>query len=404
MHVGAGDHQIGEAVVNIPLHHIVTLAVAQGKIAGGRLCHLEHRIVLLAFADAVQHVAGGEYETTVDVDAAIGINARVAAGGAALGIDAAAVDDQIAIGINAVTLAGLACYHNIQRAAVDGGDGNVIFVGVDAVVAGADFDITAVDGQMQLGIQPLVGGIDIQVAVCKCAVANVHGHSGIHGAVIFMQLLGIQNLCAVFIEHHRVRLVDLSNIAAAYGASCSVGEDDVGTGLGGVYIGTGQGFRLAAAFVNIVENDGGGDGAGDGRVHQHQIYFCAGIFVGFFAQIHGDLALAELAAEDVLAGLRDMHHGVGGGLLGAVGIGFSTFAVGKVVTGFVVNNVIGDIHGLGAVGGSCNAVHGDAAVTQDDIGALVFFLRRQNAATEECGDHGHGQNEYPCAFHNRTSR
>ena len=153
-----------------------------------------------------------------------------------------------------------------------------------------------------------------------------------------------------------------------------------------------------------MENDAWGYGAGNAHIHQHQRYHRVGVFLGSFAQINGDLALAELTAEDVLARLCDMHDGMCCGFFGAVGIGFGAFAVGKVMAGLVINDVVCYIHGIRAVIGGCDAVYGDAVVAQDDIGAFIFFLRLQYAAGAERSNHGGDQNEYPCAFHNRSSR
>lgn len=51
---------------------------------------------------------------------------------------------------------------NVHGTAVDSGDGYIVLIGVDAVIAGGDVDGAAVDGEVQLRVQPLIVGGDVQ--------------------------------------------------------------------------------------------------------------------------------------------------------------------------------------------------------------------------------------------------
>ena len=159
-----------------------------------------------------------------------------------------AVDHQVAVGVDAVALFS-ETGQDTDFAAVDGGDGNIVLVGVDAVVAGADDDIAAVDGQVQLGIQTLVFRVQFQTA----GASNIHGHIGIDGTVLLPQLL-----FAFFV------LIDLGYIGAVDGIFAFRGQNQIGTGGGGIHIRAG-GIRIpvAVALVDIQKHNGRGHGAGD---------------------------------------------------------------------------------------------------------------------------------------------
>ena len=113
----------------------------------------------------IQHMAGGCDGAAVEIDAHIGINAGITGEAAGAGADFAAVYHQPAVGIDAVALTCFAGNGDIHMTCVDGGDGNAVLVGVDAVVAAADIDLAAVDGQMQFGVKPLVFRVNVQSAV-----------------------------------------------------------------------------------------------------------------------------------------------------------------------------------------------------------------------------------------------
>ena len=82
------------------------------------------------------------------------------------------------------------------------------------------------------------------------------------------------------------------------------------------------------------------------------------------------------AAETVGAGLSDMYNDVSRGLLGAVGIGLGAFAVGKVVTFFVINDIIGLIHSLCSVLGNAFTINGDLLIIEDDIDCIFIGFCR----------------------------
>ena len=81
---------------------------------------------------------GAAVDEGAQVTVQAGIGGRICAGN-----HISAVDDQIAVGVDTVALFPKA-RGNMEAAAVDGGDGDPILIGVDAVVAGTDADITAV--------------------------------------------------------------------------------------------------------------------------------------------------------------------------------------------------------------------------------------------------------------------
>ena len=62
-----------------------------------------------------------------------------------------------------------------------------------------------------------------------------------------------------------------------------------------------------------------------------------------------------------------MHHGVRRRFFGGVGILFRALAVGKVPAGLIVNNITRGIHRAALICGGRLAVHGDAAVAENDL-------------------------------------
>src|SRR5699024_5750520 len=126
------------------------------------------------------------HHAAIDGDAGAGVDARVPAVGAGGRCDIAAVDHQIAVGVDAVPLPGFAGDLDVQTSAVDGGDGHIILIGVDAVVAGGDIDGAAVDGEMEFRVQAIVVGGDVQHAGAILAAVHVHAHLGVEGAVVLV--------------------------------------------------------------------------------------------------------------------------------------------------------------------------------------------------------------------------
>ena len=124
------------------------------------------------------HVQG----TAEDVDAPVGVHAVV--GGAALYRAAAIVDHDPAVGVDAVADSG----GDVERAAVEGKDGDAIFVDVDAIFIGGDVHGAAVDGQVQIGVQPLIRRADIEHTRAGAAARDIHGNVGIKRAVGFQAL------------------------------------------------------------------------------------------------------------------------------------------------------------------------------------------------------------------------
>ena len=266
-HVLVGDHQIGEIIGGRVVSdghapHIIQCISRSALLA---LREGKHHIVLAAVLNAVIHVAGGRHSAAVDRNAHVGVDAGIPADGAGCGGDSAAVDDQPAVGIDAVALAGTAVHPDIQAAAVDGGDGHAVLVGVDAVVSREDIDIAAVDGQVQLTVQSLVLREDVQNAGACRSPVHIHGHFGVKGAIIFVELFAVRHGCPILVEHHAVRLVDAGHIGAGDVIRRAVGDDDIGAGGGGIHLFHG-GLRVGgAALIDVVEDDGGRHGAGDVR-------------------------------------------------------------------------------------------------------------------------------------------
>ena len=279
--------------------------------------------------------------TAVDKGSSVGVQTGIRDG---LGSrdDSAAVDDQITVGIDAIAFLTQACY-DAQCACIDGGDGNIVFVGVDAVVAGQNGDVTTVDGQVQLGVQTLVVRVQGQLA----GAIDVHGHIGIDGAVLLPQLL-----CAVLI------LVDLGHIGAGDGVFTL--EDQVGTGSRSIHIRFGGVFApVAVALIDIHEENSGGYGAGDVCVVQNQFHQGIFIVIGIVTQINADLTCGEFAGDPVGAGCGDIDHIMLFGLFCGALISGGAFAVGIAafvgVFVFVVDDIVGGKDGQTVGAGDVHA-------------------------------------------------
>ena len=256
---------------------------------------------------------------------------------------------------------------NIQGAAVDGGDGHAVLAGVDAVVSGQDVDIAAIDGQVQFRIQALVLRRDVQHAGTQGAAVHIHGHLGIQGAVVLVELLGLFHRRAVIVQGHGLRLVDLGHIGAGDAVFRAVGDDDVGSRRCGVHGLTGCFRIVGTALIDPVENDGRGHGAGDVHTVQNQCHHGVRIGLCVLPQVHGHLSRREGAAEGIGAGFGDVDHRVGIGLLLAVGVRFGTSAIGEVLAVLVVYDIPGSIHRRRLIRGHRLAVHRDAAVRKHDL-------------------------------------
>ena len=127
--------------------HLAAFILHRNGLAARHLAlHGKHRIGLPALLEDIQHIAGGDHRAAVNVDAHVGVDARIHAAAAGLGNDLAAVHHQPAVGIDAIALAGLPADPDMHLAAVDGGNRHTVLVGVDAVIAGGNMDVAAVDG------------------------------------------------------------------------------------------------------------------------------------------------------------------------------------------------------------------------------------------------------------------
>ena len=231
---------------------------------------------------------------------------------------------------------------------------------------------------MQLGVQSLVVGLDVQ----DTGAADVHGHFGVESAVVLVELLGVFHITV----HHGFGLVDLRHMGAGDAVPGAVGQEHIGAGGGGIHLG--GGILPVAALVDIVEDHGGCQPAGDFRVVQDQGHHGGGIILGVLAQVNGDLTGGELARDPVDAGLGDVDDSVGGGLLTGVGLVAFALAVGLVVTGLIIDDVV---RGMDAgVGGEL-----DALVGQKDVYLAVGFrgLGGGYSRGGAAGEQRHGQKD-----------
>ena len=275
---------------------------------------------------------------------------------------------------------------------IDGGDGHAVLVGVDAVIAREDVDIAAVDGQVQLRIEPLILRKDVESAF----TAYIHGHFGVHRAVILVELLGILHLSAILIQHHRLGLIDTGNIRPVDGVGAALGENNICTRSRGVHIL--RGIIAVAALVDMVEHNGGGNRAGDVHSIENQRHHGVGVSFRLVPQIHGDLSAGECTAETVCARLCNMHHRVFCRLGGAVGISRLPLTVGEVVAFFIINNVPIRVDGT-----FLRTLYGHAIVAEDDGRGIGVGVR---GGTCTAGGKGHQkcQNKDKCRqfFHRAT--
>ena len=178
-----------------------------------------------------------------------------------------------------------------------------------------------------------------------------------------MQLLGIHNFGAVFGKLLGAVLVDFCHIGAGNIVFTALRQYHIGTGGGGVHRHTGGVF--VAAFIDIVEDHGRCHGAGDIGIVQNQGDHSIGIVLGIFSKIHRHLSLRQGAGQKIGAGFCDMHHGVGVGFGGFVGIFFGAFAKSEVLVCGIINNVIGGVNSAFGV-----TVCGDTVIGQGDAHRL----------------------------------
>ena len=355
---GTGDHR-APVLADIPAQHLI-LAGVIGKDHRAILPgHHQRAAALLHFGKLQVHGhllgialrpvhggAKGNDGTAVYIRTQVGVQARIR-NGIGGGHHRAAVDHQVAVGIDAVAFCPQSG-NDMHIAAVDGGDGNAVLVGIDAVIAGTDGDIAAVDGQVQLRVHTLIVRSQIQ----GTGAEHIHGHIGINGAVLLPQLL-----------FPFLVLIDPGNVGT--GNLIASLQDQVGTGCRGIHLCLGRFHRpVSVTFVGIPEQNGRCHRAGDVCPVQDQLHHRLRFKIGGISQIHPDLASGQLAPDPVCAGSRDVHHSVGCRLLCRVPVRLRAFAIGIAaviaVPVFIIDNIVRDIHRL------LRAGDGDAVIGQLD--------------------------------------
>ena len=251
-----------------------------------------YRIILPASRNAVKHITAGDHRTAVDIDSHIRVDTRVSAGRAGFRNHRTAVDDEPAVGVNAVALSLPTVNENINMTAIHGGDRYAVFIGVNSVVTGNDVDIAAVDGQVQFAVQALIFRIDIENTAFHFTAADIHGHFGIHRAVIFMQLLAVQHLTAILAEC--AGFVNLRYIRTVNRILTAVGNYNIGAGCRSVHILTG--IVGVPTFIDIVKNDRRRHLTGNIHTVEHQCHHGVRVTFGVLAQIDGNLPGRQLSA------------------------------------------------------------------------------------------------------------
>ena len=268
-----------------------------------------------------------------------------------------AVDHQPAVGVDPVAL-GAEAAEDVDAAAVDCGDRNAVFIGVDAVVLREDPETASVDGEVHLGVQTLVVRDDRDHAVAGALAVHVHGNVGIHRAVLLPQFFLVGRV-----------LVDLGHVRTAHDVHAPVGGDQIGAGCRGVHIWAGRfGGCAAVALIYVQEQDRRGYAAGDLRIVQDQRDHCSRIVACFVAQVDAYLPGGECAAHAVRPGLRDVHHDGGGGLFFCVPVlGFAVPVGISAVIGIlilVIYDVVGYVYRGGRIGPDGLAVQRDPVVRE----------------------------------------
>ena len=307
----------------------------------------------------------GVHAAAVDQDRLIGVDAPVRRGLVGHGPHGAAVDDQIAVGVDAVALGAVAAIDG-ETAAVDGGDAHSVFIGVDAVILRGDGDGAAVDGQMQFGVHSLVIRDDVEhTGVISVVAVHIHGHFGIKGPVVLVELFG------------GALLVNTGHVGAGEGVLTAGGDDDVGAGGRGIHNGGGGLRIIGAALIDIVEDQGRSHRAGHIHIVQNEGDHRGGVLLRVLTQIHSDLPGGKGTGEPVSAGPGDGDYGVGRRLFGGVHLALRALAVGAVGAILVIDDLRPGINGGGLFGGGGLSVHRNSLIGEDDV---CLVIRRPGAA------------------------
>ena len=219
---------------------------------------------------------------------------------------------------------------------------------------------------MQLTVQALVFGEDIQYASSLRFPIHVHGHFGVKGAVILVELLAVHHLAAVLAELHAVRLVDAGHVRARDIVYRTVGKDDIGAGSGSIHV-FHSGLRICgAALIDVVEDHSGRHRAGDVHAVQDQRHHGIGVLLRILPQVHSHLPGGQRAAEDVGARLGDVDYRMGIRLRLAVRVLFRALAVSDPLSFQIEYDVVGNINRVCVIRGCFFPIHRDAVIGQLD--------------------------------------
>ena len=316
-----GDHSPGIGTNLRAVDLVLVRVIGKDALAGA--VHNNHRIsralgggelevhggLIVGHGGIVFHPvhggAHGDYITAKDVSTEVRVHAGVGAG-VGHGDDGAAVDADEAVGVDAVTLAAQT-RQNVQAAALDGQHRDAVLIDVDAVILREDVHIAAADGQVELRVQALVAGGDIQGAGSLALAADDQRLVGVEGTVDLQALLLDGGTAALILG-----LQDAEDVAARHIVFRPVCQRDHGTGSGGVHIVGPGGFVLpgVVALVYIMEHHTGRHGTVDGDAVEDQVDLGGGIREGIVTvvlQIHPDLAV-PVTLDDVVTGLGDVEH------------------------------------------------------------------------------------------------
>ena len=224
---------------------------------------------------------------------------------------------------------------------------------------------------MQLGVQALIVGHDVEHAGALLPAVNVHGHPAVKRAVVLVQCVS------------GALLIYACHIGAGEGVLAAVSDDDVGSGSGGVHLGGGCLLVRAAALVHVVEYQCRRHGAGHIHVIEYKRDNGVGVVGGIVAQVNGYLSLGQRAAQAVSAGLTYGDHSVGIRLLGGVFVGLCAFAVIGALTRLVVDYVMTYGHGAGIFFSYGLAVEGDLIVRENKL--ILFSSAFRRLSSRICG-------------------
>ena len=274
----------------------------------------------------------------------------------------------MAVGVDDVPL-GPQAGVDLEGAAVDGGDRYPVLVGVDAVVLGADVDDAPVDGQVELAVQALVVPVDVEDPGALALAADVHGHLGVEGSVVLVELVG------------GALLIDAGHMGTGEGVLRPVGQDHVDARRRGVHRGGGGLHIRAAALIDVVDHKGGGHRAGDVHAVQDHRDHGGGVVLGVLPQVHRQLALGQLPGHPVGARLPDGDHQVGVRFVGGVLLLGGALPVVGALALLVVDDVMAEGDRAVLSLRKDLAVQGDLILGQDQVlllsaGALTAGLGR----------------------------